>query len=56
MGDDMYGGTRSIIGRQALHCKTVVFTDPGTDIQHTVFAPIPDDMQELIRGIETGKY
>lgn len=56
MGDDMYGGSRDIIGRQALHCKSVCFVDPGTRETHTVFAPIPADMQRLIDAISAGKY
>ena len=46
-GDDMYGGTREDINRQALHCSSLVFlTDDGSEVKVT--SPLPEDMKKLI--------
>lgn len=45
-GDDMYGGSRELIGRQALHAYTLGFPTAGGSI--TVKAPIPNDILKLI--------
>lgn len=46
-GDDMYGGSREDIGRQALHCGEITFTEPVSGEEITVISPIPDDMKKL---------
>ena len=64
-GDDLYGGSRARIGRQALHCAKQTFRVPvytrqpgGIRVQvpvseHdtlvTVESPLPQDMERLIR-------
>lgn len=48
-GDDMYGGSREDIGRQALHCGEIAFTDPLSGDKITVTSPIPDDMAKLFK-------
>jgi 23S rRNA pseudouridine1911/1915/1917 synthase len=50
LGDDLYGGTRSLIKRQALHCRKIQFTHPfsGQDLIYT--ANLPLDMDELIKA------
>jgi 23S rRNA pseudouridine1911/1915/1917 synthase len=50
-GDDLYGGSLSLIPRQALHCLRLRFTDPvfGQDI--CVTAPLPRDISELIKYV-----
>lgn len=49
-GDDLYGGSREQINRQALHCRTVALTHPFTHERLLLNAPIPDDMLALISG------
>lgn len=46
-GDDMYGGSRLEIGRQALHCGELTFTEPASGEKITVKSPIPHDMESL---------
>lgn len=46
-GDDLYGGSRADIGRQALHCGEIVLTDPESGDRITVSAPLPGDIAEL---------
>ncbi len=48
LGDDMYGGSRAEISRQALHCGRVTLTHPVTGRPMTFTAPIPADMQSLL--------
>ena len=63
-GDDLYGGHRDRIGRQALHCARQTFRVPvhtaGPDAVRlqvplvfetvTVESPLPPDMQALLDG------
>ena len=53
-GDDLYGGTKEYINRQALHCRQISFVHPFTYEDICVSAPIPDDMQSLINSLKTG--
>ncbi|SDL97748.1 RluA family pseudouridine synthase [Sediminibacillus halophilus] len=48
MGDDLYGGHKDKIDRQALHCKTLTFQHPATGERLEFSAPMPDDMKELL--------
>ncbi len=48
-GDDMYGGSRDDIGRQALHCGELSFRLPVTHEKITVKSDIPDDMKKLLK-------
>ena len=47
-GDELYGGSRQRIGRQALHCARMEFTEPGTQKTVVVESPLPPDMQSLM--------
>lgn len=47
-GDDMYGGSREFISRQALHCAEIDFIHPITHEQMKIKSPLPDDMKRLI--------
>lgn len=49
-GDDLYGGSRGDIGRQALHCGEMTLTDPGSGEKITVNAPLPEDIEKLFKG------
>lgn len=48
-GDDLYGGSREKIARQALHCGKMSFVLPMTNEEITVEAPIPQDISELLQ-------
>lgn len=47
-GDDMYGGSRKDIARQALHCSSLSITHPITGGQITLSAQLPSDIERLI--------
>lgn len=46
-GDDLYGGSKNIINRQALHCYELIFKHPLTNKQVLYHLPLPDDMRLL---------
>lgn len=48
VGDALYGGVSSILGRQALHCRSVSFAHPVTGRETTVTAPLFEDMGLLL--------
>lgn len=48
LGDDLYGGPRNLIQRQALHACCIRFKHPVTDELITVKSPVPEDMDQLI--------
>ncbi|MDE6832678.1 MAG: RluA family pseudouridine synthase [Ruminococcus sp.] len=50
-GDDLYGGSRQDISRQALHCGMMSFRNPITDEFITIKSDIPDDMKNLMNGV-----
>lgn len=47
-GDDLYGGSRHLIERQALHCGTLGFTHPLSGETLLFQSVIPADMKKLI--------
>ena len=48
-GDDLYGGSRADISRQALHCASLTFITPDGSRSVTVSSPLPEDMAALLR-------
>ena len=50
VGDDLYGGSKELLNRQALHCVQYAFTHPFTDARVVVDAPLPEDMQAIVDG------
>lgn len=50
LGDDLYGGEKSLINRQALHCSRVTFFHPFLNRGLNFCSPMPVDMQHLIRS------
>lgn len=50
-GDDLYGGSRELIDRQALHCCKLSFLHPQTNEKLEFKSNIPKDMQKLIQKI-----
>lgn len=51
LGDDLYGGSTDLIQRQALHAGKIIFRHPYTHEVIRVTAPLPDDMQNIIRRV-----
>ncbi|KFM99887.1 RluA family pseudouridine synthase [Bacillus clarus] len=49
LGDDLYGGQRDVIKRQALHSTSLTFYHPILEKEMSFFASIPSDMQEVLR-------
>lgn len=48
-GDDLYGGLRDDISRQALHCGKVTFFLPESNEQITVCSELPEDIVNLFK-------
>lgn len=48
-GDDLYGGSRDNISRQALHCSYLRFIHPVTKQTIEIKSQMPDDMKSLIK-------
>lgn len=46
-GDDLYGGSREFIGRQALHCGKMILRLPNSTEETEFSAPLPDDIKNL---------
>ncbi|MED4586815.1 RluA family pseudouridine synthase [Brevibacillus choshinensis] len=46
-GDDLYGGSREYIGRQALHASRLSFIHPRSGISLELTEPLPADMSHL---------
>jgi len=46
-GDKIYGGTAEV-QRQALHCGSLSFTHPYTNIECVITAPLPEDMVSMV--------
>ncbi|MBP2645569.1 MAG: pseudouridine synthase, RluA family [Firmicutes bacterium] len=53
LGDDLYGGSRTDIQRQALHAASLEFTHPITGENLALTSPLPTDITMLIRRIST---
>ena len=51
-GDDLYGGSRADIARQALHCKAICFTHPVKGKKITLECDFPPDMEKLIEEMK----
>ncbi|WP_312095464.1 RluA family pseudouridine synthase [Niallia sp.] len=47
LGDDLYGGKRNEMDRQALHCFFLKFTHPVTKQTMTFAIDLPEDMKKL---------
>ena len=48
VGDELYGGKRELLQRQALHAWRLRFVHPVTAEMITVTSPLPADMQRLV--------
>lgn len=50
-GDDMYGGSRAIINRQALHCEHVSLIHPISQKRIEINSPLPWDIKRAVEYI-----
>ncbi|MCH5208979.1 MAG: RluA family pseudouridine synthase [Oscillospiraceae bacterium] len=50
-GDELYGGDRTKIKRQALHCGKISFTKPFSDETVSLESPFPEDMKSLFSTV-----
>lgn len=48
LGDDLYGGNKNLINRQALHSHKVSFIHPITKTKVNYIADLPNDIKALI--------
>ncbi len=53
-GDDLYGGGKTLISRQALHCYSVSFEHPFTSQNICVKAELPMDISALVSSLIVG--
>ena len=51
LGDALYGGDTSLIGRQALHAREISFVHPVSGRRVTFEAPPPEDILRLLRQL-----
>lgn len=49
-GDTLYGGTRDLINRQALHSERLAFIHPLTREELAFYAPLPYDIRRLLES------
>ena len=47
LGDELYGGKKNLITRQALHCYKLSFTHPITGRNIQIECDLPEDMEKL---------
>ncbi|HVP67052.1 MAG TPA: RluA family pseudouridine synthase [Anaeromyxobacteraceae bacterium] len=52
LGDDVYGVASPHIGRQALHAVRLAFPRPSDGQRVVAVAPVPADLEELLRTLE----
>ncbi|MDN4606870.1 RluA family pseudouridine synthase [Sporosarcina highlanderae] len=48
VGDDLYGGSRHLLNRQALHCASIGFRHPLSGNRHLFTSELPADLAMLI--------
>lgn len=48
LGDDLYGGTRELMDRHALHCVSLVLQHPLTHEKRVWQSNLPDDMRKVL--------
>jgi 23S rRNA pseudouridine1911/1915/1917 synthase len=51
-GDDLYGGNKNLINRQALHASEITVMHPFTAEKVSVSADFPDDMKKLMMKLQ----
>ena len=53
LGDDLYGGSRNLIGRQALHARILAFQHPRTGEMMNFESRLPEDIEQLLEKLES---
>lgn len=48
VGDDLYGGKKGKVKRQALHCSEIQFTHPFSKKEVHLISNLPEDMENII--------
>lgn len=51
LGDDLYGGSRVLLNRHALHSSKISFTNPITKTQIDVTASLANDLENLLHKL-----
>ena len=51
LGDELYGGDKQVIDRQALHCYNLKFKHPITRKNIDVVAQLPEDMNNIVGNL-----
>lgn len=51
VGDDLYGGSKSILQRQALHCSRIQFIHPISNQLIDISSPLPKDMKSFLQNL-----
>lgn len=51
LGDDLYGGSREHLARQALHAYRLQFVHPSCNRLLRIYAPVPADLQQLLQRL-----
>lgn len=52
LGDELYGGSRRLIGRQALHAAGLAFAHPVTGEMMRFTSPLPPDLADLVARLD----
>lgn len=52
LGDDLYGGKRDDLNRQALHCHELIFPHPLTGERLVFQIDLPNDMKQIIQQLK----
>lgn len=52
LGDDLYGGSRALIARPALHAAGLSFTHPMSGERVSLASPLPPDMADLLAALQ----
>ncbi|MBU2703468.1 23S rRNA pseudouridine1911/1915/1917 synthase [Sporomusaceae bacterium BoRhaA] len=55
LGDDLYGGTRNLINRQALHSSMLNFIHPMSKNEMCILSPLPNDMLQTLNKLRGNK-
>ena len=51
LGDELYGGNKKVIDRQALHCYNLKFKHPITRKNIDIVTQLPEDMNNIVRNL-----
>ena len=52
LGDDLYGGSKQLIERPALHSQKIAFCHPITNEQMEFTSSLPKDMEDVLVNVK----